>query len=539
MHVDGSRALPGAARLGVTTTLDRSFALEPGRNCWITSRARRAAVLVDADAYFGTLYEAFRLARRRICIAGWDLDSRVELTRTPPPGGPPPRLGAMLDALVRTRPELEVYILAWDFSTIYLFEREACPRLKLGLRTHTRVRFHLDDTQRPGGSHHQKLVVVDDALAFCGGLDLCDVRWDTPAHRVPDPARADVRGRRYAPHHDVQLAVEGPVAAALGQLFADRWREATRQRLAPLPELPSPWPSELPADFTDVEIGVARTGRGADGRPIREVEAAWLDTVAAARSLLYIEVCYLTAPVLVDALVRRLHEPDGPRIVLVAPRRHDAWLEDSTMLVLRNRCLDRLRRADVYGRLLAVGPAAGDGDEPDRMISIKVHSKLVVVDDRVLKIGSSNATRRSFGLDSECDLVLVARRRADRRAIRDVMRRLVADHLGATEAQADAWLRQAARPEALTPPHRRLEPLPPWRTSLTDRLLPAEELVDPEAPLSITRVWRLVVRSDGRGPLRAGVGVAWWLGVMALGVVERVGHRALAYLRPHRSPADP
>lgn len=532
-------------RLGASTTPDGSFALVPERNCWVASRARRAAVLVDADAYFGTLYAAFRLARRRICIAGWDLDSRVALTRNPPRGGPPPRLGALLDALVRARPELEVYILAWDFSSIYLLEREAFPRLKLGLRTHPRVRFHLDDTHGAGGSHHQKVVVVDDVLAFCGGLDLCDVRWDTPAHRVPEPARADVRGHGYAPHHDVQLAVEGPVAAALGRLFADRWHGATGQRLPPLPELLSPWPAELRADFTDVELGVARTGVGAEGVPIREAEAAWLDAVAAARSLLYMEVCYLTAPVLVDALARRLAEPDGPRIVIVAPRRHDAWLEDSTMLVLRDRALERLRRADVYGRLRAVGPAAGDGaegDAPSRapargstMIPIKVHSKLVAVDDRMLKIGSSNATRRSFGLDSECDLLLVARRPADRRAIRDVVRRLVADHLGATPAEADAWLGQAAQSEALTPPHRSLEPLPPRRPSLADRLLPSEELVDPEAPLTAARIVRLLVHADGRGPLWASVGATWWFGVMTLGVAVRLGHRVVAYLRPPRS----
>jgi phospholipase D1/2 len=478
-------------------------------------------VLVDADAYFGTLYEAFRLARRRICIAGWDLDSRVALTRTPPPGGPPPQLGAMLDALVRARPELEVQILTWDFSPIYVFEREAFPRLKLGLGTHDRIRFHFDDTQRSGGSHHQKLVIVDDALAFCGGIDLCDARWDTPEHRIPDPARTDVNGNGYSPHHDVQLAVEGPVAAALGRLFADRWHDATGHRLAPLPEQPSAWPQGLRADLCDVEVGVARTGRSPAGQPIREVEAAWLDSVAAARSLLYLETCYLTAPALVDALERRLREPDGPRIVVVAPRRHGAWLEDATMLVLRDRALERLRRADVHGRLRAVGPASIDAEHPERQVAIMVHSKLVAVDDRVLKIGSSNATRRSFGLDSECDLILVASSAAHRRAIADVVRRLVADHLGATEAEAAVWLGQADRPETLTPRHRSLDPLPPRRTTLVDRLLPSEELVDPEAPLSAGRVWRLLVHDDGRGRRWACVRALWWIGIVLLGATAR------------------
>jgi phospholipase D1/2 len=521
-----------APAVGARVASGHPFELVPGRNCWATGRARRAAVLVDADAYFGTLYDAFRLARRRICIAGWDLDSRVMLTRTPPPHGPPPQLGPLLDTLVRTRPELEVYLLAWDFSTIYLLEREAFPRIKLGLCTHARVRFHLDHTHDAGASHHQKLVVVDDTLAFCGGLDLCDVRWDTPAHRVPDPARADVHGRRYGPHHDVQLAVEGPVAATLGRLFARRWHDATERCLPPLPSLPPLWPPGLVADFCDVEIGVARTSRGPHGEPIHEVEAAWLDAIWAARARLYIEVCYLTAPVLVDALERRLAEPDGPRVVLVAPREHGGWLEDSTMLVVRDRYLERLRRADVHGHLRAVGPAARDPADPERMIPIKVHSKVVVVDDLVLKIGSANATRRSFRLDSECDLVLVARREADRRAIRDVVRRLLADHLDATPADADAWLHGRVAGQAHA--RRSLGPLPPRQPRLADRFLPAEELVDPHAPLCASQVWKLVTHADGRGPVWATFAAAWWLGAVVIAVITRVVRRLTALACPRR-----
>jgi len=130
------------------------FRLVPGRNCWRTQTARRVATLVDADVYFGALYEALRRAQRRICIAGWDIDSRLVLTRDADPDGPPPQLGVMLDALVRANPELEVYVLAWDFSSIYLLEREAFPRLKLGTRTHERVHFALDGLHCAGASQH-------------------------------------------------------------------------------------------------------------------------------------------------------------------------------------------------------------------------------------------------------------------------------------------------------------------------------------------------------------------------------------------------
>ena len=35
-------------------------------------------------------------------------------------------------------------------------------------------------------SHHAKLVIIDQSIAFVGGLDICYGRWDTPAHRLLD-----------------------------------------------------------------------------------------------------------------------------------------------------------------------------------------------------------------------------------------------------------------------------------------------------------------------------------------------------------------
>jgi phosphatidylserine/phosphatidylglycerophosphate/cardiolipin synthase-like enzyme len=70
----------------------------------------------------------------------------------------------------------------------------------------------------------RSIVVVDDALAFCGGIDLTSHRWDTSAHRVEEPARRTGLDKPYGPYHEVQAMVMGPVAASLGALARDRWR---------------------------------------------------------------------------------------------------------------------------------------------------------------------------------------------------------------------------------------------------------------------------------------------------------------------------
>src|SRR6185437_9244660 len=114
-------------------------------------------------------------------------------------------------------------ILSWDFAMLYAFEREWLPVYKLDWRTHRRLHFRLDGRHPPGASHHQKVVVIDDAVAFVGGFDLAHRRWDMPAHRANEPRRVDPYGATYAPFHDVQLAVDAEAARALGDLARERW----------------------------------------------------------------------------------------------------------------------------------------------------------------------------------------------------------------------------------------------------------------------------------------------------------------------------
>lgn len=181
--------------------------LVEGQNCMRIAHARRAAFLIDADSYFVSFTQAVERASKSIFIIGWDLDSRISLQRNNK--GPSNTLIDFLNKTVARRRGLHAYVLIWDFAMIYAFEREPLPVYSVGWRTHGRVHFRLDGNHPLGASHHQKIVVIDDSIAFVGGLDLTKCRWDTPEHLPVDPRRHDPWCGYYSPFHDVQMAVDG------------------------------------------------------------------------------------------------------------------------------------------------------------------------------------------------------------------------------------------------------------------------------------------------------------------------------------------
>jgi phospholipase D1/2 len=189
--------------------------------------------------------------------------------------------------------------------------------------------------------------------------------------------------------------------------------------------------------FRDVEVAIARTEPGYDRYPPRrEIEALYLAAIHSARQTLYLESQYFASAAVADALVRRLAEPDGPEIVLVNPSRAEGWLEEKVMGSARALLLGRLRAADRHHRFRIYTPVTAGGAD------IYVHAKVVVADDRLLRVGSSNLNNRSMGFDTECDLAIEAREEDEttRRAILDVRDCLLSEHLGVTPEHLAAAL---------------------------------------------------------------------------------------------------
>lgn len=474
--------------------------LREGEHYWRKARAERVRILIDGAAYYAAFRDAVANARHSIFIVGWDIDTRLRLVRDDRDDGLPERLGDLLYHALKHNRHLHVYVLIWDWAMLYAAERQWLPLYNLQWRKHRRLHFRLDDKCPIGASQHQKLVTVDDRLAFIGGFDLSKDRWDTPEHAPDDPRRINTDGKPYRPFHDVQAMLAGDAARALAELARERWRWVTGRSPRPCPDgVAPPWPAQAAADAEDVDVLVSRTAPPLEDRSAcREIERLLLHAVGHAESAIYIENEYLTSRTFGAALARALKRETGPDVVLVLPERTGNWLEQNTMDVLRWRLLRTLREADLHGRLFVCYPAHRELGEA----YISLHSKLMIVDDRLLTLGSANLSNRSMGFDTECNLTIEGDDERSRALIRDLRSRLLAEHLGVTPAAVDDALANTASLRAaidrLRGNPRSLEPLDGAVNEVVESLLPDHRLVDPEAPIDAEAMMDLMVPAPER-----------------------------------------
>ena len=460
------------------------------RNCWQVARADRAAVIVDACDYFIHLRNAMLAARQRIMMIGWDFDTRISLARTRrAPDDPPTHLGDLVLWLAKTRPGLDIRILKWNFGSVKMLARGTTVFTAARWALHKRIGFKLDGAHPVGCSHHQKIVVIDDALAFCGGIDATADRWDTPEHIGQDPRRKRPSGRLYGPWHDVTMAVDGEAAAALGKLGRDRWHRAGGEVLEPCAPDHRIWPDGLAPQFSGVDVAISRTRADYQGNgDVREIEQLFLDQIETARRFIYAENQYFTSRKIAEAFARRLAEPDPPEIFIVQPDTADGWLEQKAMDGARVRLVRALREKDRHGRFSLVTASAADGTP------VYVHAKLMIVDDIVLRVGSANMNNRSMGLDSECDLVLKADAEGDlvSQSIFKLRAALLAEHSGLNPALVEARLARGV-PMAVVAAERQtgspfLSPLDLPPLGPVEEFIADNELMDPEGPEAMFEV---------------------------------------------------
>ncbi|MGO1303601.1 MAG: phospholipase D-like domain-containing protein [Sphingomonas parapaucimobilis] len=438
------------------------------------------AVIVDAEEYFRKARRAMLNAQRQILLIGWDFDARIVLDHDEAPGE---TVGDFIYSLVQRQPELEIFLLRWDTGAIKSLFRGRTFFTVLKWMAHKRIHTKLDGHHPIAASHHQKIVIIDDQLAFCGGIDMTSERWDTREHRDDDPGRKRPGGQLYKPWHDAISAVEGPVTHALGELFRERWHAAGGKPMGPAVPGASCWPEGLEPDFTNQPVAIARTMPEMDDQaPVHENEALFLAQIARAERYVYIESQYFASRRVAEAIARRLDEENGPEFVIINPLTAQGWLEPIAMDTARARLVEALRRRDRHGRLRLYHPFTAGGE------AIYCHAKILISDDQVFRLGSSNLNNRSMRLDTECDLAIAveAESAAGRRiaAIRDD---LLGEHLGiAPRLVGDTVARTGsliAAVEALRGQGgRSLRPYEVPDLSNVEEWLADNEVLDPEGP---------------------------------------------------------
>jgi phosphatidylserine/phosphatidylglycerophosphate/cardiolipin synthase-like enzyme len=357
-------------------------------------------VHLDGEQALGRIAAAIRSAEHRVLLAGWFFTARFALVREP-------EVVELRALLAEVAERADVYVLSWAGAPLPLFNpgRHAVHDELEALRVHPRIRVAADRHERPLHCHHEKLVIVDDTHAFVGGIDLTSLggdRFDRQEHAA----------RGALGWHDSAAELRGPAVDVVSEHFRLRWHEVTGERLEAAP--PAPAAGEL-------ELQIVRTvpEKIYDELPCGEftICEAYLGALRSAEQLIYIENQFLWSSEIVRILVDKLRHPpcDEFRILLVLPVHPNNGADDT-----RGQ-LGVLAEADGDARRALACTVYAGGERPER---VYIHSKITIIDDRWLTIGSANLNEHSLFNDTEMNVVV-----SDPETVLATRRRIFAEHL--------------------------------------------------------------------------------------------------------------
>lgn len=480
--------------------------IKPDHNCWRTGQANKLSLIIDAKAYFVAVKEAMLQAQHSAYLIGWDFDTRIEFEPEGKTLEGPNKLGDFLKWVVKENPDLNVYLLKWDLGFLKSLGRGTMPLVVADLLTNDRIHMKLDGAHPKGSTHHQKIIVIDDCLAFCGGIDMTVGRWDTPDHKDKNRYRKEPNGHPYEPWHDASTVLSGDVVCSLGDLARDRWYKATNKKISPPTANHSLWPKSIKPMFKDIPVGIARTiPQYRNTKEIKEIEALYLDIIKHAKKTIYCESQYFASRKIAEAIAKRLKEKNGPEIIIINPQSADGFLESAAMDTARAHMISMVKKADSHNRFRIYTPVT------KKHAPIYVHAKILIADDNILRVGSSNLNNRSMGFDTECDLVIEAKPHQEnskqlREKILHIRHTLLAEHLGTTTATITRTLKKSDGSlihtiEALISKGKSLKPYKPHKPALYEEPLGENDFLDPEEPVSFRKRLRQLILLQ-KSPLR-------------------------------------
>jgi phosphatidylserine/phosphatidylglycerophosphate/cardiolipin synthase-like enzyme len=384
-------------------------------------------VLIDGAQALPAMAEAIRGARRHVHVCSWHLEAAFEPERNG-------RRSPVRELLGEVAERVPVRVLVWAGAPLPVFtpRRSQVREGRDALVRGTKIRCELESGSRPMHCHHEKIVIVDDEVAFVGGIDLTTLagdRYDENEHPCREPAIG---------WHDASTRLRGPVVRDVAAHFALRWEAVAGQAL-PLPD---------PEPAGDVEVQLVRTMPENAYRVLPRGEFSVLEAytraLRSAHSLIYLENQFLWSPEIVAILAGKLANPptDDFRVVVLLPARPNNGADDTRGMLGRLAAADEAAPGD--DRFLAATIQSRTGDRSGHLY---VHAKIGIVDDQWLAVGSANLNEHSLFNDTEVDVVT-----CDPFLARDTRLRLWAEHLerdrSAVEGDPARLVDEAWRPIA-------------------------------------------------------------------------------------------
>lgn len=393
--------------------------LKEGHNCCKIRTVDRLAMLIDGEEYYQAFFETVPKAKKSIDILGWELDSRINIGHIH--NQYPSNLRLYFNQLVKNNRRLHVNVLIWRSPFYLLFGRENFASARWKLETDKNINFRQVGHPHIYGTHHEKMVIIDNKCAFLGGMDISRKRWDTPDHKLNNPLRKDEYGNPYHPIHDIQIVLTGEIIQELKHHLKEKHMPDQLDETEKDGEL---WPHTNAVEVDYIKAALSRTN---SAKGYREIENLYLEAIHAAKKFIYIENQYFSSETIINALCWKLMEKDGPEVIIVLPYSYRGKFEKAIYTSARNKALKKLRDADHFRRLGFFYP---DNAKNDQSRFIVVHSKFMIVDNEFLTLGSANLNNRSLHVDSELNLSMEEYEdNGVKTFIRDNLFRLLEEHL--------------------------------------------------------------------------------------------------------------
>jgi hypothetical protein len=290
-------------------------------------------------------------------------------------------------------------------------------------------------------SYHQKFTVIDGTTAFVGGMNVKATDWDTNGHIVYDPRRMvfeattsereEVLAREAdpdtGPRKDLMMFIDGPIVEDVAEVFKVRWDYLIGEGVR-FAENASTFDivTDLPgyADGVDAQLTVTMP------QPFwrHSIAETWFQAIRNARSYIYIEDQYFRAPMLNDLILQRLTEEPG-LVLIVVTKPVSEWTDPGCWWT---HITDTLFEEAFPGRYLPyqlrsfdyVDVGWGWDETESRFVDMDTHTKVLIVDDVFLSVGSCNHNNRGLVYEGEMNVAV-----HDYGFVREARRRLFSNIL--------------------------------------------------------------------------------------------------------------
>src|SRR3954447_22582283 len=363
-------------------------------------------ILVDGSEALPRMAADMAAATSHVHLTGWFLSPELALSREEEPL-------VVRTLLAQLAEKIDVRVLLWKGAPIPAFRpsRGDVADMEATLTRHSKIKTALDSCAGITHCHHEKTIVIDDRIAYVGGIDLTvdgGDPYDTPSHR----ARGGIGW------HDAAARIEGPAVQDVAEHFRLRGRAAPHE-LLPAPVEPEP--------AGEIELQVVRTVAAGIYNALPHgdysILESYLGALRSAEHIVYLENQFLWSPEVVDVLADKLEHPpnDDFRVIVLLPARANDGADIS-----RGQVAALIEADEGDDRFLACTVYAREGKLRD---IVYVHAKVGIVDDRWLTLGSANLNAHSLLNDTEMNVVTL-----DEEKARATRLRLWAEHLEQDEA---------------------------------------------------------------------------------------------------------